>query len=74
MSTATLSRKPAEEAPRTTAATGVIRVDADLAKKIAMIAQGRDLDIADVVSPLIRATIEKEYNAFLDELIRSRRK
>jgi hypothetical protein len=48
--------------------TDAIRIDYDLAEMIRLMASKRRIDIADLISPLVRAIIEREYDQFLAEL------
>jgi hypothetical protein len=59
------SDPPPEPAKRTTS---VIRIETDLARKLAIISTARNMDVTDIVSPLIRPQVERLYAEVVKEL------
>jgi predicted transcriptional regulator len=70
----TLSRMPRRrksregEEPRKESATDVVRIDADLARKIRVIALAEDRPASDILSERLRAYIDAEYPKALKKL------
>ncbi len=56
-----VGRKKASESTTPKKETALIRVDADLARKLSIISATDGEDIASIVSPLIRAKVEQRY-------------
>lgn len=57
---ATLTRMGRKKKPEE-AQTAVVRIDADLARMASIIATATGRDVAAVLSPLLRAQLEREY-------------
>ena len=68
----TLSRMPRRrksgDQPRKESATDVVRIDADLARKIRVIALSEDRPASDILSERLRAYIDAEYPKALKKL------
>jgi hypothetical protein len=58
-----MGRKPkkpaAEEEPKK--ATAVVRIEADLARMLNIISTATSVDVSDILSPQVRAYVEKRY-------------
>ena len=63
-----MTKEKAVDPPKSAKQTETVRIPADLAKRATIIAVHRDMTVGDLLDPILRGPLEKEFERILKEM------